>query len=116
MLAKCRDVIIGKDNTGNTVYWSDSMHFSCKLYEGARWCTDNKETGPGWNGFWGEMDGFTAHGMSAKEACCGCGGGNKNPDDSEPLYDGVPSYPYAEICKLIVHMILHTTKKDDTVI
>ena len=58
--------------------------------------------------FWGELDGFTAHGMSAKEACCGCGGGNKNPDDSEPLYNGVPSYPYAEVYELIVHIILHT--------
>ena len=86
------------------------MHFSCRLYEGAKWCTDTKQIGPGWNGFWGQLDGFTAHGMSAKEACCGCGGGNKNPDDSEPLYDGIPSYPYAEVCRLIVHMILHTTK------
>ena len=109
MLAKCRDVIIGKDNTGKAVYWSDSMHFSCKLYEGAKWCTDNKQTGPGWNRFWGQLDGFTAHGMSAKDACCGCGGGNKNPDDSEPLYGGVSSYPYAEVYELIVHMILHTT-------
>ena len=84
------------------------MHFSCKLYEGAKWCTDNKETGPGWKGFWGQLDGFTAHGMSAREACCGCGGGNKNPDDSEPLYNGVPSYPYAKVYELIVHIILYT--------
>merc|ERR1719361_1590452 len=32
-----------------------------------------------------------------KGACCGCGGGNKDPstfDETLPVYDGVPSYPY----------------------
>ena len=91
------------------------MHFSCRLYEGAKWCTDTKQIGPGWNGFWGQLDGFTAHGMSAKEACCGCGGGNKNPDDSEPLYSGVPSYPYAKVYELIVYTILHSTYNDTVI-
>ena len=73
------------------------MHFPCQLYEGAQWCTDEGEKGPGWDSFWGSFFGFVSHGMTCKEACCGCGGGNKDPDtfdDSLPIYDGVPEYPY----------------------
>ena len=50
-----------------------------------------------WDSFWGSFFGFVSHGMTCKEACCGCGGGNKDPDtfdDSLPIYDGVPEYPY----------------------
>ena len=76
------------------------MHFSCELYEGADWCTPNGKEGTGWNSFWGHLNGFSAHGMNAKQACCGCGGGNKNPttfDKTLPIYDGVPAYPYNEV-------------------
>ena len=76
------------------------MHFSCTLYEGAEWCTHDGQKGPGWVDFWGNFAGFAAHGYNAKEACCGCGGGNKDQKtfvDNLPIYDGVPDYPYEEV-------------------
>ena len=76
------------------------MHFTCLLYEGADWCTRDGKKGPGWNDFWGSFQGFAAHGMNAKQACCGCGGGNKNQNTFQnnlPIYNGVPSYPYDQV-------------------
>ena len=76
------------------------MRFSCTLYEGAEWCTLEGDEGPEWNKFWGRFNGFASHGMNAKEACCGCGGGNKDPstfDNRLPIYEGVPAYPYDQV-------------------
>ena len=91
-LGLCQDATIR-----NGVFWTDSMQFPCQLYEGAEWCTPEGEKGPGWDSFWGNFHGFISHGMTCKDACCGCGGGNKNPetfDENLPVYDGVPEYPY----------------------
>ena len=77
------------------------MQFTCKLYEGAKWCTKDGQKGSGWDEFWGNFNGFSAHGMTAKVACCACGGGNKDSltfDKSLPGYVGVPSYPYDKVC------------------
>ena len=76
------------------------MHFSCALYEGAKWCTSKRKRGKGWQTFWGGFNGFKKHGMNAFQACCGCGGGNRNPakfDNTLPVYDGVPAYPYQKV-------------------
>ena len=76
------------------------MNFTCILYEGADWCPPDGEEGSGWDHFWGHFHGFASHGMSAKQACCGCGGGNTDPntfDNNLPIYNGVPSYPYGEV-------------------
>ena len=76
------------------------MHFSCTLYEGAEWCTHEGQKGPGWDDFWGNFNGFASHGMNCKQACCGCGGGNKDPDtfdDTLPVYNGIPTYPYDQV-------------------
>jgi len=38
--------------------------------------------------------------MNAKEACCGCGGGNRDPETFHhnlPIYNGVPDYPNDQI-------------------
>ena len=56
--------------------------------------------GPGWNDFWGGFQGFASHGMNAKEACCGCGGGNRDPETFQknlPIYNGVPLYPNEQV-------------------
>ena len=93
---QCQDKTIRKG-----IFWTDSMQFTCKLYEGAKWCTKDGQKGPGWDEFWGNFNGFSAHGMTAKVACCACGGGNKHPltfDKSLPGYVGVPSYPYNKVC------------------
>ena len=74
------------------------MGFTCLLYEGAEWCTHKGEKGPGWADFWPNFQKFSSHGMSAKQACCGCGGGNTDPnqfDKNSPEYNGIP--PYAEV-------------------
>ena len=76
------------------------MNFSCLLYEGAGWCTPDGKKGPGWDNFWGSFQGFSANGRTAKQACCGCGGGNMDPQmfqNDLPIYNGVPSYPYDQV-------------------
>ena len=76
------------------------MGFPCSLYEGANWCTSSKGYGDGWNSFWGRFNGFKRKGKSAVQACCGCGGGIKNPKKFSkklPIYTAVGEYPYGDV-------------------
>ena len=85
-------------------FWVDKMEFPCALYEGAKWCTPSKGYGEGWNSFWGRFGGFKRKGKSAAKACCGCGGGLRNPkkfSDQLPVYTGVSEYPYDGVRKTL---------------
>ena len=89
-------------------FWVDSMNFDCTLYEGARWCTSSGGYGTGWNSndgggdekYWEPFSGFRRQGKDAPNACCGCGGGNRNPrqfDNTLRIYRPVETYPYANV-------------------
>merc|ERR1712130_1050336 len=89
----CQDIVIGNR------FWHDSFGFTCRLYEGANWCA-NGGRGDGWREFWGGFNNYKKDGYNGRTACCGCGGGNKNPDTFNsdlPMYSGVDVYPYADI-------------------
>ena len=110
---QCQDMRFRKNES-----WVDSMGFSCELYEGANWCTPSKGYGNGWDissdgreegvgdnvcQGWGRFKKFknpvkTKSGLSAMQACCGCGGGIRNSTNFSnelPIYTGVRKYPYA---------------------
>ena len=89
------------------------MDFSCTLYEGAEWCTKSGGFGEGWNSFWGGFNGFKRKGMNARKACCGCGGGKKNPkkfDKTLPRYNGVSAYPFEKVGYVFIKMHLEITQ------
>ena len=99
---QCQDRTVKKNK-----FWVDKMGFSCKLYEGAKWCTTSKGYGIGWNQMvegevrvchgWGSFEKFQRNGISAVQACCACGGGIKNPklfSYELPTYSKVSDYPY----------------------
>ena len=74
------------------------MGFTCTLYEGAEWCTHKGGQGPGWADFWPYIENFLSYGMNAKQACCGCGGGNTdNIDENYDVYKGLQAYPYGKV-------------------
>ena len=37
------------------------------------WCTADGEEGDGWGEWWGSFEDYEVDGLSAKDACCGCG-------------------------------------------
>jgi len=58
---QCQDVTtIGGE--GQRIEWMNTFHETCTMYGEEKWCTEH-----------GLLE--NEDGMSAKEACCACGGG-----------------------------------------
>mmetsp|Transcript_50092 Transcript_50092/g.119180 ORF Transcript_50092/g.119180 Transcript_50092/m.119180 type:complete len:1195 (-) Transcript_50092:93-3677(-) len=59
--------------------WVDSHERSCAIYADLDWCSELTPdgTGHGWKPEWGGFEKFANNGHSAKDACCLCGGGNR---------------------------------------
>eukprot|EP00038_Savillea_parva_P002684 m.116461 g.116461 ORF g.116461 m.116461 type:complete len:1324 (+) comp10922_c1_seq1:228-4199(+) len=56
------------------INWEDSFGASCGDYVGFDWCNASG-TGPQWQPYWGPIIVYSVNGISALDACCGCGGG-----------------------------------------
>merc|ERR1712232_704340 len=58
--------------------WKDSEGDDCETYEEQGWCDRTGDTGSGWHEEWGTFESFKSPelGVSAREACCACGGGS----------------------------------------
>mmetsp|Transcript_5 Transcript_5/g.20 ORF Transcript_5/g.20 Transcript_5/m.20 type:complete len:129 (-) Transcript_5:1-387(-) len=59
----------------NAPEWTDRDGYACSTYVAAQWCTADGLFGPGWATAWGDFGTYASGGLSAVEACCGCGGG-----------------------------------------
>jgi hypothetical protein len=55
--------------------WVDSSDDGCATYVDDLWCTPQGATGSGWSSGWGSIEDWAQNGVSALDACCGCGGG-----------------------------------------
>jgi hypothetical protein len=58
--------------------WHSSEGDPCSTYELNSYCTADGQEGEGWNSCeWGRLVNYAdSHGVSAFDACCGCGGGS----------------------------------------
>jgi len=57
--------------------WTDADGYSCLSYTQENWCTVNGEYGSNWNETdYGAFSDYAVDGVSALDACCGCGGGS----------------------------------------
>jgi NhaP-type Na+/H+ or K+/H+ antiporter len=70
--------------------WVDSLGNTCGTYTSHGWCTVTGGHGDGWKAdVWGQFDRWKSpDGRSAKEACCGCGGGRVVSDDKHGGHGG----------------------------
>eukprot|EP00928_Gymnodinium_smaydae_P052296 TRINITY_DN360_c0_g4_i1.p1 TRINITY_DN360_c0_g4~~TRINITY_DN360_c0_g4_i1.p1 ORF type:complete len:4318 (-),score=748.48 TRINITY_DN360_c0_g4_i1:161-13114(-) len=57
--------------------WSDSDFKNCSEYEVLKYCNSDGSNGAGWDSAWGTLEDYATRGVSAKKACCACGGGRK---------------------------------------
>jgi len=58
--------------------WRSSEGDPCSTYQRERYCTSVGSEGDGWDPGWGPISDFAdSNGISALDACCGCGGGRK---------------------------------------
>lgn len=56
--------------------WKSKNGNTCAMLDYLRACTASGGYGAGWNAAWGTFkDDVDAHGVTAKQACCACGGG-----------------------------------------
>ena len=56
--------------------WRSSEGDSCCVYPWNSYCTPTGKEGPSWDKSWGKISDYADEdGMSALDACCGCGGG-----------------------------------------
>ena len=53
--------------------WKDRDDHSCGTYVKNNWCTAEGEEGDGWSKEFGSFEVYEVDGLSAKDACCGCG-------------------------------------------
>jgi len=66
--------------------WTDKARKnSCADYVAQSWCTPEGGYGPGWDAKWGSFADWGGDGVSAAEACCGCGGGHSGAEQEEEL-------------------------------
>merc|ERR1719480_509035 len=70
----------------NGMPWHDKNGWTCRVYHYGDLCTSNGGKGSGWDNAWGsiqdnemEFDDFDKEYTNAKDACCSCGGGWKQP-------------------------------------
>lgn len=61
--------------------WKSSEGDSCCAYVWDSYCTPQGGEGPSWDPSWGPISDYAdKQGISALQACCGCGGGKKRSD------------------------------------
>jgi len=59
--------------------WASSEGDSCCAYPWNSYCTADGKPGLGWDSSWGSIEDYAdSNGISALDACCGCGGGRKS--------------------------------------
>lgn len=64
--------------------WTDKRGYNCDYYAEAGWCKTNGRPGPGWKEIWGTFSDYAASQVAAPQACCQCGGGQRQIDISGP--------------------------------
>lgn len=58
--------------------WRSSEGDSCCAYPWNNYCTPDGKEGLGWDSSWGKIEDYAdENGISALDACCGCGGGKR---------------------------------------
>lgn len=59
--------------------WQSSEGDSCCAYPWNSYCTSDGKAGIGWDSSWGSIEDYAdSNGLSAFDACCGCGGGRRS--------------------------------------
>jgi len=77
-----RQAIVGCTDTAS---WKDKDGDDCVAYGQNFWCTKDGRYDVVWHESWGTFDSLKdKNGISAKNACCACGGGNKDGNTTAP--------------------------------
>jgi len=73
--------------------WTDRVDRDCRIYAELDWCSELTPDGlgGGWKSEWGTLEAFARDGVSARTACCVCGGGHKVVDTDVFHYDSLTS-------------------------
>ncbi|CAE7259997.1 unnamed protein product, partial [Symbiodinium sp. CCMP2456] len=69
-LLQCQDAAVD---------WVDSQGNTCPTYVLNSWCTAEGSYGEGWDFSWGTFASLQNQGLSADQACCGCGAKQSSP-------------------------------------
>lgn len=81
-----------KDGCQDQAWWKSQSGRDCSDYDEGDWCTPRGTPGDGWLDEWGGFEDYKKDGMTAKEACCACGGGitgNLNKEAHEAFEKGL---------------------------
>ena len=55
--------------------WTDIRGYSCQKHVASKYCTSDGGYGSGWPSSWKDFEKQRRLGLTARQACCGCGGG-----------------------------------------